>query len=143
MRISIDNRMYEVPEHVEEKLLQDFMNNGVEMYQKQDDGLRFLLKPVARYFLSKMENALKPRVGKEKAAEVCRPPKKGDPVVHWGHLQMAFLRAMVQHAVLTIETSANSATAFNLQLPSPHQSGGQVAPDGYIGIGENHGAEIP
>lgn len=143
MKIAINGETYEVPDYLAAALLESFKTNTVELYRRQNEEFRFLLKPIARWFLSKMETALKPRFGKERAAEVCRPPKKGDPVLHMIEIERAALQGMTRNAVLTIETTGNTATAFNLELPIASEGGGPLAPYGYIGIRENNGAEIP
>ncbi len=143
MKISIDGQIYTIEPVTEAQFLHNFQNMGLEMYRKQEDWLRFGLKPLARFLLDKMEAGMAKIKGKEEAAQICRPPKKGDPVVHWSNLMIQQFSGAIANATLTIETSGQLATGFNVQFASAEdQAGRSLDSDRDERIGEDDRAEV-
>jgi len=80
-------------------------------------------------------------------AKVFRPPKKADPLEHL----VATMYPSIERTVptlgkvlpyATITLSADNTHVTNIRFSLEGQSGGQVAPDGNIGVRENHSGEI-
>lgn len=143
MKISIDGKLYTIEPDVEANFLRDFQRMGLDMYRKQEDWLRFALKPVVRWLLDKMESGIAKIQGKEKAAQICRPAKREDPVVHWSNLMIAQFSGAIIYATLQIETSGDSATGFNIQFAAPEdQAGRSLDLDRDIGQREDDCAQV-
>jgi hypothetical protein len=142
MIICIDGRSYSVPAELETQMLSNFQAMGLDLYRQQGDEIRFLLKPVVRWLLGKMETALKPLVGKERAAQICRPPHKGDPVVHYSLLMLHQFQALVKDATLTIETNGNCTTCFTFQLAAEGKGRGPLAAYGNVREWQDHRAQV-
>ena len=144
MQLRINGESYEIAESDVALLLQQFQSTGLEMYHKQDDWLRFALKPVARWMLDKWEGKLAVFLGRERAAQICRPPRKRDPVQYLGELGMLQFQAMVKYAEISIETQDGRATSFNVSfIAAPEdQAGRSLDLDRNVREWQNDGAEI-
>ena len=133
MKLIVNGETYDVSQEQSAELLAGFHTMGLSMYQEQSMDLRFLLKPLTRWILERWEKRLKPIVGKERAAEICRPPNRKDPVVHTADLMMQQLGVLVNHATLSITTEGSRATGFNFEIAPPEdQSGGPLDLNGHV-----------
>lgn len=144
MQLRIDDRSYEIADADVAQLLQQFQSIGLDMYHNQEDWLRLALKPIARWMLDKWERRLVLFLGKERAAQICRPPRKRDPVQHLGELGILQFQAMVKYAELIIQTDGERATAFNVAfVAAPQdQAGRSLDLDRNVREWQDHGAEI-
>ncbi len=143
MKISIDGQEYAVQDDQVALLLTMVQSTGLDMYQQQPDWLRFGLKPLARGLLDKWEGNLAKILGKERAASICRPGKRQDPVPHLANLAMLQFQAMLKYAKLTIETDGENTTAFNISFPAENQAGRSMVANGDIWLRQNDGPQIP
>lgn len=142
MHINIDGKQYELTPETQMQLLQQLQAFEINAYQGLADELRFLLKPVARHLLSKTETKLRPTLGKEEAARICRPAKREDPVLHFLSLHMAMAQSMFNGAEFTIETDGSSITNCSITNAAEDQGGRSLAADGNERERENDGVKI-
>ena len=127
MNLEINREQYEVPRHLQEKLIRDLLAQATTQYGKLDHVGRVALKPVARTILQKIESEVEKRQGKEVAKQI-RPERNADPVLHLAKVIAAISMEMFKHVSLCIEceNGTNTVEALNVSFESTGEAGRQV-----------------
>jgi hypothetical protein len=143
MKIELNGQEFDVPADYVGKLSNDVLKLVEDMYEtKIDDALKSMLMVITRALLVKEEFAIRAKHGKEMARKV-RPPAKTDPNLWLMKLLLPAIQEMLKNVTVTCETTGQTVTALNVQLPHSGTTGGQVDTDRNVRMWENNSTQVP
>src|SRR6266496_1204001 len=145
MNIEINGQIYEITPEKQEELILQLWQMWLEQYQDIPLGYRILAKPFTRKDLLDMETKIAKEQGKERAMQVCRPAKGGDPNLHLLWILAGFSREAMKYATICIDTEEATDTISDLtfRLKGESESGRSLATGGDIGEREDDSSESP
>jgi len=143
MNIEINGITFEITPEKQEELILQLWQMWLEQYQDIPPGYRILAKPFTRKVLLDMETKITKEQGKERAMQVCRPAKGGDPNLHLLWILAGFSREAMKYATICIDTEEATDTVSNLtfRLKGEGESGRSLAPGGNERLGEDDSSE--
>lgn len=106
-----------------------------EEYRKLDENFQFILKPIARELLRRMEKSAR---DKDQDWTLYRPEKKKDPVDHLIIVFGKIIWGGVMHADISLIVENNTVEAIEIA----GKTGGSLATDGNIGEREDNCSQI-
>src|SRR6266496_5619677 len=110
MNIEINGITFEITPEKQEELILQLWQMWLEQYQDIPPGYRILAKPFTRKVLLDMETKITKEQGKERAMQVCRPAKGGDPNFHLLWILAGFSRQAMKYASLSLGPAAATPT---------------------------------
>lgn len=134
MRILLNEEEYSLSSETETQMINQGYQLILERYEGLGKTLRLALMPLSRHILMEME---------KKHGKIIRPGKGEDPSLHLVKLMLGVLIRGLPNVTAQVTTKAGTTEiqSFDLSITGEGESGGQVALDGNVGLGEDNGGE--
>ena len=142
MQLIIDGKPYTLQEEDARQLISFAQDMMLAEYSKLDDNWQFLSKPIARTILQKMEESAKKKGATKEQALAFRPPKRQGPTEHLIKIISGVFFEAVRRVELRITTDGDRISSFTSEIKHQGESGGSLASDGDIRVGQDDDAEI-